>query len=165
MLHMRPLNGQDVLKIRQWPPYPGDMAQMDYALREGGWLDECRAKPDTFLYAFDDDDELAAFTILAGTGPTTAEFRIALRTDQTGLGLGKDITLMTLHTGFEDHGLSSIHLIVRKNNQRGIGLYRRIGFRDQGECRREIHGADVDFWLMEIDGEEYFRLHGQEMDT
>lgn len=94
---------------------------MDYALREKGWLDEFLQKPDTSCYAVEEDGDLIGFTILAKTGGKDAEFRIALRADKTGLGLGESITCMTLQKGFKDLGLHRIHLVVRKNN---------------GECRK-----------------------------
>jgi diamine N-acetyltransferase len=52
-------------------------------------------------------------------------------------------------------GLSRIHLIVRKNNVRGIKLYQRLGFVDRGECQKVIQGTPVDFRLMDICREEY----------
>lgn len=160
MLSLRPLQESDATKIRHWPPYAGDMAQMDYALRKDGWLDEFRAMPNTFLYAAEAENDLVGFAILAGTGTGEAEFRIALRSDKTGLGLGAKITCRTLEIGFGEHGFSRIHLIVRKNNDRGIGLYRRMGFTDRGECQRDVCGAPADFWLMEIGREEFSRSHG-----
>ena len=157
-MRLRELRVSDVIQIGKWPPYPGDMEQMDYALREKGWLEEFRLKPDTSCYAVEDDGELIGFTILSKTGETDAEFRIALRSDKTGQGLGKSITRMTLRKGFEDMGLYRIHLIVRKNNTRGIKLYQRLGFVDRGECRKEIQGTLVDFWLMDICREEYAEM-------
>jgi len=158
MPELRALRECDVTQIKGWSPYPGDMEQMDYALREKGWLEECRSRPDAFVYAVEDGDELIGFTILLRTDAAEAEFRIALRADKTGLGLGEDITLQTLQIGFEDHGFSRIHLIVRKNNSRGIRLYQRIGFEDRGECRKEIQGVPVDSRLMEICREEFTRM-------
>jgi len=158
MIRLRSLRDSDVTQIGHWPPYPGDMEQMDYALREKGWLEEFWQKPDTFCYAVEDDSDLIGFTILAKTGETDAEFRIALRTDKTGLGLGKSVTCLTLQKGFEDLGLSRIHLIVRKNNVRGIKVYQRLGFVDRGELQKEILGTPVDFWLMDICREEYARM-------
>ena len=154
MISLRELRDADVALIRQWPAYPGDMEQMDFALREDGWLDELRAKEGVALYAATDGDELIGFTILVGTGALEAEFRIALRADKTGLGLGETISSLTLQKGFEGSGLSRIHLIVRKNNTRGISLYRRLGFADCGECRKEIRGAWVSFLKMEIGKEQ-----------
>ena len=155
MMRLRSLSGSDINQIGQWPPYPGDMEQMDYALREKGWLDEFWQKPDTSCYAVEEDGDLIGFTILAKTGEKDTEFRIALRADKTGLGLGESITCMTLQKGFDDLGLHRIHLIVRKNNVRGIKLYQRLGFVDRGECQKEIQGTPVDFWLMDIYREEY----------
>lgn len=157
MLTLRALRESDVTQIKGWPPYPGDMEQMDYALREKGWLEECESRPDAFIYAVEDGDDLIGFTILLKTDAAEAEFRIALRADKTGLGLGKSVTFQTLQIGFEDHGFSRIHLIVRKNNNRGIRLYQRVGFADSGECRKEIQETPVDFRLMEISREEFTR--------
>ncbi len=160
MTRLRPLRNADAARIREWPPYPGDMAQMDYALRERGWLEEFRTKPDAAVYVVEDGDGSIAFTILAKTGTAEAEFRIALRADKTGQGLGERITVETLRTGFGELGLSRIHLVVRKNNHRGIGLYRRIGFTEQGECQKEIQGVPVDFLVMDISREEFARRQG-----
>ena len=150
MLRMRPLSEADIAKIKNWPEYPDDMAQMDYALRESGWLEEFRCKQDTFLYAAEDGNDLVGFTVLSRTGAADAEFRIALRADRTGLGLGAGISAETLRLGFEVHRFSRIQLIVRKNNTRGIKLYRRLGFTERGESRKEIGGRIVDFYLMDM---------------
>jgi diamine N-acetyltransferase len=158
VIRLRELTDSDSAQIRRWPPYPGDMEQMDYALREKGWLEEFLQKPDASCYAVVDDGDLIGFTILAKTGETDAEFRIALRSDKTGLGLGKGITCLTLRKGFKDSGLYRIHLIVRKNNVRGIKVYQRLGFVDRGECRKEIQGTPVDFWLMDICRDKYARM-------
>lgn len=158
MMRLRALRDSDVTEIVRWPAYPGDMEQMDYALRENGWLEEFRLKSHASCYAVEDDGDLIGFSILAKTAETDAEFRIALRSDKTGLGLGKTITRLTLQKGFEELGLSRIHLIVRKNNVRGIKVYQRLGFVDRGECRKEIQGTLVDFWLMDIGRDEFSRM-------
>ena len=159
MLQIRPLESADVAMIERWPPYVGDMEQMDFALREAGWLDEFRLQPGTFAFVAEDDAELVAFTMLAKTDAPEAEFRIAVRADRTGQGLGEAVVIQTLRLGFHEHLLSRIHLIVRKNNGRAIRLYRRVGFSEQGECRKEVCGQAVDFWRMGIEREEFARLH------
>jgi nicotinamidase-related amidase/RimJ/RimL family protein N-acetyltransferase len=165
MIRLRELREKDAGEIRVWPPYPGDMAQMDYALRDEGWLEECRAKPDTVLYGADAGGELIGFTILEKTGAAEAEFRIALRADRTGQGLGGTVTLRTLQEGFMRQGFETIHLVVRKNNLRGIRLYERLGFREKGECRRTIRGESVDFFLMEIGQREFLVTQRRERET
>lgn len=154
MITLRKLTDSDISEINQWPVYPGDMEQMDYALRGNGWLDEMRAKADVALYAATDGNELIGFSLLAVTGENEAEFRIALRADRTGMRLGEKISRLTLHNGFEKLLLSRIHLIVRKNNNRGIRLYQRLGFVECGECRKSIHGNEVDFLVMNIEKEK-----------
>jgi nicotinamidase-related amidase/RimJ/RimL family protein N-acetyltransferase len=134
------------------------MEQMDYALREKGWLDECRSRSDAFVYAVEDGNDLVGFTILLKADAAEAEFRIALRADKTGMGLGKSATFQTLQIGFGYHGFSRIHLIVRKNNSRGIKLYQQIGFVDRGECCKEIQGRPVDFRMMAISRKEFSRM-------
>lgn len=151
MITLRPLTDQDIEDIKRWPPYRDDMAQMDYALREKGWPDEFHGRADAFLFAAEDDQEIIGFTILAMSGTQEAEFRIALRADRTGRGLAEQITRKTLKLGFEEYGISRIHLIVRKNNVRAVSLYRRIGFADRGECTKEITGRLVEFWLMDYE--------------
>ena len=60
-------------------------------------------------------------------GSYEAEFRIAIHPDRTGKGLGKEVTLSTLKTGFGHLNLSKVHLIVRKNNPLALRLYQNIG--------------------------------------
>jgi diamine N-acetyltransferase len=162
MITLRELKDSDVEQIRLWPAYTGDMEQMDYALREHGWLEEFRSKPDVVVYVAAVGDELIGFSILAKTGTAEAEFRIALRADKTGQGLGATISFLTLQKGFEEWGLSRIHLIVRKSNSRGIRLYERLGFTGCGECRKDIRGTLSDFLLMEIGRDLFAQCRGIE---
>lgn len=126
---------------------------MDYALRTKGWLAEYRNKLNTRIYVADVAGEIIAFTILAKTGEAEAEFRIALRADKLGQGLGRTITTMTLAKGFAELNLACIRLIVRKNNSRAIRLYQRIGFVEFGECLKNVNGKQVCFLEMAISSE------------
>jgi RimJ/RimL family protein N-acetyltransferase len=155
MITLRPLNPDDFPVIMAWPPYEGDMAQMDYALRRDGWLAEFADKPGTHLFAAEEDSDLVAFTMLLETVPGDAELRIAIRADRTGSGLGSEIMLQTLRSGFRDLDLRRIHLIVRKNNTRGIKLYRRLGFVERGELSKPVQGTMVEFNCMDIGKEEF----------
>jgi diamine N-acetyltransferase len=137
MIKMRPMKASDVATIQSWPPYPPEFEELDYALRKGGWLDEHRNKPDAWLYVAEQAEEVIAFSLLCKTSSTEAEFRIALRAGEIGQGLGKTLTEMTLEKGFAEIKLSRIHLIVRKNNPRAIGLYQSLGFTGCAECKRQ----------------------------
>lgn len=150
MLKLRLLATADIPVIHDWPPYPPEFEGLDYALRSNGWLAEFQGKPDTWVYVAQHENEIIAFSSLAKTGTTAAEFRIALRADKIGQGMGKTITCMTLHEGFSSIGLSRIHLIVRKNNFRAMRLYQKIGFRVCAECDKMAAGRLVSFFEMTI---------------
>lgn len=147
---LRLLKEDDITLIQHWPTYPPEFEELDYALRNNGWLTEYRNIPNTKIYIAEQAGETVAFSILSKTGGTEAEFRIALRADKLGHGLGKIITSMTLAKGFTEIALSRIHLIVRKNNSRAIRLYKRLGFNENGDCWKNINGKQVNFLVMEI---------------
>ncbi len=150
MIHLDKAEEADIADIRLWPPYPPEFDELDYALREGGWLDEFRGRPGANYYVVREGSDLIGFTLLLKTGEKVAEFRIALRADKIGHGLGGPITTLTLKKGFDELGLDRIHLIVRKSNPRAKKLYERLGFSLQGECVKEIHGKRVDFYTMDL---------------
>ncbi|MBI3478959.1 MAG: GNAT family N-acetyltransferase [Nitrosomonadales bacterium] len=150
MIKLRPIETADITAILSWPPYPPEFAELDYALRKNGWLDEFLDNLDARLYVAEQDGEIVAFTLLARTSATDAEYRIALRADMIGQGLGKTLTAMTLEKGFVEMQLDCIHLIVRKNNPRAIGLYQSLGFTGCGECLLEVNGKPVNFFTMRM---------------
>ncbi|MHB8453927.1 MAG: GNAT family N-acetyltransferase [Acidiferrobacterales bacterium] len=133
-----------------WPAYPGEFQDIDYALRQNGWLNEFRNNPGAHCFVAEESGEPIAFTILAETGEAQAEFRIALRADRIGSGIGATIASETLAVGFAELGLSRIHLIVRKNNLRAIRLYERLGFLSHGESSRTINGKAARFLVMDL---------------
>jgi diamine N-acetyltransferase len=149
MIVLRYIDDSDRKAVLQWPPYPPDFADLDYALRAGGWLDVYREIPDTVCFAVEKDGELIGFTILSRTGVGAAEFRIALHPDRTGGGLGGRIAELTLEKGFEEMGYDRIHLIVRKANPRAASVYRRMGFTETGSCVKTIDGKMVELLIME----------------
>lgn len=150
MLELHDIQPADFAVIRNWPVYPAEFSELDYALRDDGWLAEYRQKPATTIYVARQHGEIIAFSLLSKTGNARAEFRIALRADRLRQGLGKTIAAMTLAKGFSDPGLNTIHLIVRKNNDRALHLYRHIGFLETGGILKNINGSLVDFIEMEI---------------
>ncbi len=149
-IHLRHFLAKDGAAIEKWPIYPMEFAELDYALRKDGWITEFQDKPDTWIYAAEQSGELIAFTIISMTAPWEAEFRIALRADKAGQGLGEVIIDKTLRIGFDEIGLKRINLIVRKTNRRAIELYQRLNFSYCGECHKMINSREIDFFKMEI---------------
>jgi diamine N-acetyltransferase len=150
MIKLRMLEAADLATIQNWPSYPPEFEDLDYALRSNGWLAKFRDQPDTWIYIAEQEREIIAFSILSKTNKSEAEIRIALRPDKIGLGIGNTIASMTLHAGFTEIGLSRIYLVVRKNNPRAIGLYKRIGFTECGNCVQNVNGKLVNFYAMDI---------------
>lgn len=149
-IHIRDLQPYDIGNISKWPPYPAEFEALDYALREKGWLSEYSVRSDTQCFVLEREDQLIAFTILCKTGDADAEFRIAMRGDLIGTGLGHVVATLTFEQGFSVMGLDRIHLIVRKNNPRAARLYRRLGFAEKGELVKDVNGKPTEFLVMDL---------------
>jgi diamine N-acetyltransferase len=149
-IQLRACTTQDEITIENWPSYPPEFADLDYALRQGGWIEEFRDLAHARVYVAEQAGELIAFTTLSLTAQEEAEFRIALRADKLGQGLGRIITDKTSAIGFDEIGLQCIHLIVRKNNPRAIALYRQMKFSHCGECQLIVNHKPIDFLKMEL---------------
>jgi diamine N-acetyltransferase len=156
---LREITEKDVAVIQNWPIYPEEFKDLDYALREAGWISEYLGKKGTKIYVAEESDVLIGFTILSrddeeGAG-CSAEFRIALHPDILGQGAGEKLAQMTIRKGFEELGFQRIHLIVRKSNPHARKLYQHCGFQDTGEYRKEVNGIVADFQEMELERENF----------
>jgi len=156
-VRLRRIHISDVTTIETWPAYPPEFADLDYALRKTGWITEFSTQPDTWIYVAEHSNELIALTILSATAHGEAEFRIALRADKLGHGLGRIITDQTLAIGFDEFRLKRIHLIVRKNNQRARALYQGLNFLHCGENQILVNGKQTDFLAMELFSQDFIR--------
>jgi diamine N-acetyltransferase len=158
MVILRPITKEDFAEIETWPPYEHEFEQMDYALREGGWLDEYGNRAETWLYIAASDKLSVGFSLLSVTGKDEAEFRIAIHPHCTGMGFGRQIAIATLKTGFLKLKMDRIYLIVRKNNYPAMKLYESLGFRTTGESTHAIHGQPIEFFDMEVTMETFCNL-------
>lgn len=158
MIDLRPIGTEDIAEIKNWPSYSDGVEQMDYALREHGWLDEFWQRPNTWIYIARLIKQVIGFSLLSITSDGEAEFRIAIHPHHMGKGLGKQVTLATLKTGFQQLNLDRINLIVRKNNRRASKLYESIGFTTTGESVHAIQGKDIEFTDMVMTKEKFTDL-------
>lgn len=154
-VELRALAEHDVALIRRWPPYPPEFEELDYALRADGWLNEYRSKPDTWCFAAEQSGDVVAFTILSKIDKEAAEFRVALRADATGRGLGAAVTSKTLSEAFSKLGFLKIHLIVRENHARAIRLYLGLGFVEKEKTIKNINQKLVRFCVMELNKDAF----------
>ncbi|HOX35514.1 MAG TPA: N-acetyltransferase [Methanoregulaceae archaeon] len=155
MIALRPLTPSDIPCIRAWPPYPAEFRELEYAIRDGGWLDEYRTKSGTDIFIADDEGEILGFSLISRGPGGVAEFRIALHPRRLGQGIGKTVARLTLGHAFSDPGIRAVRLIVRKTNPRAQRLYEALQFKKTGECTEDIQGKPVEFFAMEIDREKF----------
>jgi diamine N-acetyltransferase len=87
MITLRELRDEDIAIIKAWPPYPEEFSDLDYSLRDGGWLDEYRTGVGTELFAAADGERIEGFSLLAREPGNLAEFRIALHPERLGQGI------------------------------------------------------------------------------
>jgi RimJ/RimL family protein N-acetyltransferase len=156
MITLRPLRPEDIPVIRNWPQYPPEFTELDYCLRSGGWLDQYREKPGSVMLVAVDQGRIIGFSVLTQDGPGKKEFRIALHPQHIGKGEGRTVLRRTLEYCFADMTVTSVRLIVRKNNLRAQKLYLAEHFQPTGETIEEIHGKPVEFFTMEIDRRTFF---------
>ena len=149
MLTLRSLRAADDARIKEWPPYRGMHGRMDYALREGGWLDAFAGEPDTACYAAEGEGALVGFGLLIGLGGA-AELRLAVHPRQLGRGYGRALAELMLQRAFGEHSLAEVRLIVRRDNHLARALYHNLGFRLCGETTRPVMGEDVAFFVMSL---------------
>jgi diamine N-acetyltransferase len=156
---LREMAEQDVAVMQSWPIYPEEFKDLDYALREAGWISEYLGKEGTTIYVAEERGVLIGFTILSRDDidgkSSSAEFRIALHPNILGQGAGEKLARMTIRKGFEQLGLKRIYLIVRRSNPPARKLYLHCGFRDTVEYRKEVNGIVVDFLEMELEKETF----------
>jgi len=156
MFTLRPLRPDDISLIKSWPPYPEEFSELDYSLRNDGWLDHYGPGSGSEILVGEDEGVLVGFSILTRDNGRCPEFRIALHPEKLGRGYGSALTRRTLAHGFSLQDYSCIRLIVRRNNLRAQKLYERLGFRRTGECVEEVQGKPVAFYRMEISRGEFY---------
>ncbi len=159
MIKLRPVTTEDITEIKKWPAYANDFKQMDYALRENGWLDEFSNRPDTWIYIAEINKQIVGFSLINITADGDAEFRIAIHPHRIRTGLGRKIALSTLKNGFGELDLDIIRLIVRKTNHPARRLYESLGFAMIGESVHLIQGKQIEFIDMEITGRRFNNLN------
>jgi diamine N-acetyltransferase len=145
---LKPLTADDAFEIQSWPHYPPRVAALDYALRQGGWLDMFPESPTTRRFAAWQQGKLVGFSILTGN-KTDAEFYIAVHPERLKEGLGRKITNQTLALGFKKHGLRRIYLKVRDWYTEAIRLYESVGFHRFGTHVEVTNGVPVNFIMMQ----------------
>jgi RimJ/RimL family protein N-acetyltransferase len=149
-VRLQPLTPDDVVAIRAWPPYTGEFAPLDYALRPGGWLDAFPESMTTRRLGIWSDGMLVGFSLLTDIKGERAEFYIAIHPQETGRGIGRLAIPKVLAIAFNDLRLQVVFLKVRVWHHHGIALYERMGFVATGEITEDVQGRPERFLKMEV---------------
>lgn len=87
-----------------------------------------------------------------------AEFQIIVAPDHQGKGIASQATMQAMAYGFGVLNLYKIYLIVDKENQAALHIYKKQGFQVEGELRHEffINGSYRDVTRMCLFQHDYF---------
>lgn len=135
--------------VKDWPPYPEGFEQMDFVLREGGWVDGYFHKDGAQMLAIFEEDAFIGLSGVHDVRDGKGEVFIALHPDYLNKGYGTKAMMRTLDFFF-DHGIEKITLGVRKNNLIAQHVYEKIGFAPAGESTHIRGGVSVEFFDMFI---------------
>ena len=75
----------------------------------------------------------------------TGEFGVSVGKEYWGLGIGEQLIKYMIDWGIESDVVKKINLRVREDNYVAIGLYKKLGFKNEGIITRDFY----------IDGEYY----------
>ena len=136
-IHMRRLAAADAEKLgeffernnrpeqtRFFRPFPLTRAQA-----------ACLLRPESkdLFFALEENGEFAGFSMLRGfdEGYSIPSFGILIDERRQGKGLGRLLTEWTIQWG-DQAGFEKIRLTVSAQNQKALGLYQQLGFRETG---------------------------------
>jgi len=130
---------------------PGDFGK---TAEECNTIEEFLANnKDLYLIGEIDGQIIANLVFRPGKRIKTAhagEFGITIRKDYWGLGIGQFLIQQLIEWARATNIIRKIDLRVHINNQRGINLYKKMGFQQEGVLKREfcINGIFYDEIIM-----------------
>ncbi len=142
------LSSDEKRSIGRWR-YSGAYAAFNYAMENGGWIDCYCTSKDAPCYSCKKDGVIVGVFLFIPE--KNNEFRVLVNPEMLNRGYGKKITRKAIEIGFQELQYRGISLIVRKEHEVAISLYRQMGFRVVGETIEKIEGKAVDFHRMYLD--------------
>ena len=114
-------------------------------------IDPVGSPPRIALVATGPEDDRTVGFLVAGLVPPEAELEtIAVSGALQGQGIGK-LLLLELVEKLRGDGINVVHLEVRASNDRALGFYRAMGFRESGRRPRYYADPEEDAVLMALD--------------
>lgn len=107
----------------------------------------CICSEGGFTFCATEGEELLGYVFGRIIAPEGEIYRIAVRSERRGRGVGYRLLSYALKTE-KGRGLETVFLEVRKRNAPAVALYRAYGFRDMGVRKNYYHNPDDDALLM-----------------
>ena len=84
--------------------------------------------------------------------------------EERGKGHGFRAINLLLDQAFNEHALHKVYLLVAVDNQRGMSLFKKCGFKEEGRFKDHyiINGDYIDMFAMRILDNEFKTLHNLE---
>jgi len=103
------------------------------------WFENYLLKENDYVFSIEYDG-FAGITSLYGYDPQDCSYefgRFVVCRDKRGKGLGTEAMVATCCMGFLALNASSIRLEVLERNEKALGVYRSIGFKETGRCAKK----------------------------
>ena len=164
---LRRLKNEDAEKMLEWMADP-EVNQFFRFNKTNLSIEKCHnfilnsfTKTDRH-YAIEENNEYMGTISLKHIDPTNkkAEYAIALRKAAQGKGLGTKASKELLNIAFNELNLNKVYLDVLSDNTPAIHLYKKLGFKEEGELKQHIL-IDNDFRNLKLFGilkEDYERM-------
>lgn len=96
--------------------------------------------------SIDKDDEVDALTCWDNSLQPSGEFsRVCVRKDMQNQGIARKMIDFVFER-LKKEGKNGVHILVKTGHTVALGLYKKVGFKEVGECKM----YDKDFVCMEI---------------
>ncbi len=130
---------------------PGEFG-MDLAQEEAFLEAQSKQENALFILAEVDGKIIGNINFTGGKRPRmqhVGAFGISVLKEYWGMGLGQELIAHMIHWA-KEHGIRKINLAVRTDNDKGVHLYKKMGFKEEGVSEREqcVKGIFYDCILM-----------------
>ena len=171
---IRPLKLDDLDHIMSWVNDPEVVGRYSYFTEsftrkhEEEWLKQKIQSKTDFFYAIENTESIYLGNCAIEKIHWPAKHgRLSITIGnkaERGKGHGYRAINLLLDKAFNEHGLHKIYLIVTVDNPRGINLFKKCGFTEEGVLKDHyiIDGDYVDMFMMRILESEYKTLQKKE---
>ncbi len=167
IMKLRPLEEKDAKRMFEWMSDP-EVNQFFRFDKTNLSIEKCRAFIATSFtdtdhhYAIEENGEYVGTISLKHINQTNknAEYAIALHKDAQGKGLGTQASRELLKIAFNDLSLNKVYLDVLSDNSSAIHLYKKLGFKEEGELKQHVF-INKEFHNLKLFGilkEDYERM-------